>query len=56
MNPPKTSHHTHCHTFLYVVHYSFVSMKVLNSTEDAHIKDMSTFEIDEHLQATVPPD
>ena len=28
--------------------------KVLNSTEDAHIKDMSTFETEEHLQALTP--
>jgi hypothetical protein len=28
---------------------SDVSPKVLNSTEDAHIKNMSTFEADEHL-------
>jgi hypothetical protein len=28
--------------------------KVLNSTEDAHTKSMSTFETDEHLQALVP--
>jgi hypothetical protein len=27
---------------------------VLNSTEDAHTKSMSTFETDEHLQALVP--
>ena len=26
--------------------------KVLNSTEDAHIKDMSTFETEEHLRVT----
>jgi hypothetical protein len=30
---------------------SDVSAKVLNSTEDAHTKDMSTFETIEHLQA-----
>jgi len=30
---------------------SAVSAKVLNSTEDAHLKTMSTFETDEHLQA-----
>jgi hypothetical protein len=29
---------------------SDVSAKVLNSTEDAHTKSMSTFETDEHLQ------
>ena len=28
--------------------------KVLNSSEDAHIKTMSTFETDEHLQALTP--
>jgi hypothetical protein len=28
---------------------SFISAKVLNSTEDVHAKNMSTFEIDEHL-------
>jgi hypothetical protein len=27
-----------------------VSAKVLNVTEDAHIKSMSTFETNEHLQ------
>ncbi len=26
--------------------------KVLNSTEDAHLKSMSTFETDEHLQGS----
>ena len=30
--------------------------KVLNSTEVAHIKVMNTFETNEHLQVTVPPD
>ena len=30
---------------------SDLSVKALNSTEDAHIKDMSTFETDEHLHA-----
>jgi hypothetical protein len=29
----------------------FKTAKVLNSTEDAHMKGMSTFETDEHLQA-----
>jgi hypothetical protein len=28
--------------------------KVLNTTEDAHKKTMSTFETDEHLQALTP--
>ncbi len=28
--------------------------KVLNSTEGAHIQNMSTFETDEHLQALTP--
>ena len=28
--------------------------KVLNSTEGAHIKNMSTFETDEHLQGDAP--
>ena len=30
--------------------FSDVSANVLNSTEGAHIKDMSTFEADEHLR------
>jgi hypothetical protein len=33
---------------------SDVSAKVLNSTEGAHIENMSTFEADEHLQALTP--
>jgi hypothetical protein len=33
---------------------SDASAKVLNSTEDAHTTSMSTFEIDEHLQALTP--
>jgi hypothetical protein len=28
---------------------------VLNSTEGAHIKDMSAFEADEHLREPMPP-
>ena len=28
--------------------------KVLSTTEDAHLKGMSTFEADEHLQALMP--
>ena len=31
-----------------------ISAKVLNSTEGAHVKDMSTFEIDEHLRRMTP--
>ena len=31
---------------------SDLGAKVLNSTEDAHIKDMSTFETEEHLRVT----
>ncbi len=27
---------------------------MLNSTEDAHLKNVSTFEADEHLQALMP--
>jgi hypothetical protein len=30
---------------------SDISAKVLNSTEDAHMESMSTFQADEHLQA-----
>jgi hypothetical protein len=33
---------------------SDVSAKVLNSTEGAHIENMSTFEADEHLQPLTP--
>ena len=33
---------------------SFQLPKVLNSSEDAHTKGMSTFEADEHLQALTP--
>jgi hypothetical protein len=33
---------------------SDVSAKVLNSTEGAHIKNMSAFETDGHLQALTP--
>ena len=33
---------------------SDVSTNVLNSTEGAHLKNMSTFEADEHLQALTP--
>jgi hypothetical protein len=29
--------------------------KVLNSTEGAHMKNMSAFEADEHLQELTPP-
>jgi hypothetical protein len=29
-------------------------LKVLNSTEDAHLMTMSTFQTDEHLQALTP--
>jgi hypothetical protein len=29
-------------------------MDMLNTTEDAHTKSMSTFEADEHLQALTP--
>jgi hypothetical protein len=32
---------------------SHASAKVLNFSEDAHIKTMSTFETDEHLRALV---
>ena len=31
--------------------FSDIGANVLNSTEGAHIKNMSTFEADEHLQA-----
>ena len=34
--------------------FSDVSAKVLNSTEGAHIKNMSTFEADEHLRELTP--
>jgi hypothetical protein len=35
-----------------VWHFSAIeAAKVLNSPEDAHLKSMSTFEADEHLQA-----
>jgi TPR repeat protein len=34
---------------------SDVSAKVLNSTEGAHLENMSTFEADEHLRAPTPP-
>ncbi len=34
--------------------FSDVSTNVLNSTEGAHIKNMSTFEADEHLRAPTP--
>jgi len=33
---------------------SDVGAKVLNSTEDAHTKSMSTFEADEHLRMLTP--
>jgi hypothetical protein len=31
--------------------HPFCSAKVLNSSEDAHTKSMSTFDADEHLRA-----
>ena len=33
---------------------SDISAKVLNSTEGAHLKNMSTFETDEHLRGDAP--
>jgi hypothetical protein len=33
---------------------SDILAKVLNSTEDVHTKNMSTFETDEHLRALTP--
>ena len=34
--------------------FSDISANVLNSTEGAHLKNMSTFEADEHLQELTP--